>query len=70
MVINQVHVYSFTILETEHDTPVARYAHTPLARPVPLQWMQPKAGGVCATRMRRLLQPKQDAPKPWCQVSG
>ena len=63
MVIYQVDADGLAVLEAEHHAPVARHPHAPLARPIPLQRMQPEAGGVRAAGVRRFLQPEQDAPK-------
>ena len=58
------------ILETEHHAPVAGDAHAPLASTVPLQGMQPEAWRVGTCRVRRLLQPEQDASEPRHESNG
>ena len=64
VVVDQVDVNDLAVLETEHDAPVAGYTHAPLSCPISLQRMQPETGCGGTTRMRCLLQPKQDTPKP------
>ena len=68
MAVNQVHVHSFAILEAEYPAPVAGGTYAPLTPSVALQRMQPEARRIGAIRMCCLLQPEQDAPKPWHQV--
>ncbi len=68
MVVDQVHVHGLAVLEAEHHAPVAGDANAPLARAAALQGMQPEAGRVGASRMRRLLQPEQDALQSWHQT--
>ena len=65
MIVDQVHVHSLAVIEAEHHTPVARDADAPLACAITLEGMQPETGRVGTTRMRRLLQAKQDTTKPW-----
>ena len=68
MVVDQVHVHGFPVLEAEHHAPVAGDLNTPLTRPVAFQGMQPEARRVGASRMRRLLQSEQDTFEPWHQT--
>ena len=70
VVVNQIHVHNLAILETKNDAPVAGDAHAPFPGPIPFQGVQSKAGCICATRMRCLLQPEQDSPKPRDQARG
>ena len=58
----------FSKRKTTRQLPETRTLHWP-AR-VALQGMQPEAGRVGATGMRRLLQAEQDAPEPWHQMYG
>ena len=64
------YVHGLAILETEHHAPVAGDAHAPLASTVPLQEMQPEAWRVGTCRVRRLLQPEQDASEPRHESNG
>ena len=70
MIVDQVHVHGLAVLEAEHHAPVAGDVDAPLARAVALQGMQPEARRVGAARMRRLLQPEQDAPESWREPGG
>ena len=68
--IDRVHGYDLAVLEAEDHASAARDADAPLSCAVALQGMQPEAGRVDATGMRRLLQAEQDTPEPWHQMYG
>ena len=70
VVVDQLHVHGFAVLEAEHHWPVARDANAPLARAVAFNGMQPDARRIGAARMRCLLQTEQDTPKPWHETGG
>ena len=61
MVVDQVHVHGFAILESEHDTPVSRDSHAPHAGLGSLQWMESKAWRIGVPWMICFPQPEEDS---------
>ena len=63
VIVDQVYVDDLVVLETKHDTPIARYTHAPHSGLISLEGVKPEAGSIRAGWICRLLQPEQDPPK-------